>query len=433
MHMLMRKRFWLEPAEPRENSLDQYDRVQAELTRRIPEHMGLGEYHTWADYYNDDAGYRDMLYDLPDLDERGVRPKQGKDAFDDTVWHIISQGRSGGQKNEFHSIEPAHLKSFMVHLLPNGIVVFNDLCNGRDTGQDPTFAKGWQGDHTGSWHCDKDWIIIEKPGAIGTHTLWYSARLVAKGETTRRLVDGKVQYNPNAPYIYDSRKEARGPKKEKPAYQLEKFDGNDYMELAYFGQWGAVESDHTDLINNRTLVQHYRKERKRWALDDIDMVFPNGARTRLQGFPPKKRLNGYPCEILGRFTQLPIERIDYLGGSPTLPDDEKIQVMTYHDFEVFEVYPRNLELPYEKQYNQGQDDSYQMWTNADGLGPLPFDRTHGIDGSWFWKRHPGNESKWNLEKCMYDSPITEYAYEDYQTGMEASQTAWFPGNDDWTM
>ena len=95
----------------------------------------------------------------------GPRPTSGREAFEGTTWSVLMRVHEGGST------------IFTVQLLGD------DSCRFSDS------------DIPGSWECERDWVVIEKPKGFFDQTLFFSAKLAppSEGKPKWRLVDGVVQ------------------------------------------------------------------------------------------------------------------------------------------------------------------------------------------------------------------------------------------------
>jgi len=97
-----------------------------------------------------------------------VRATKGKEAFDNTRWQVYIQLEQGPAK-------PSAL--FTVTLKDDETAVFTD------------------NENVGSWECDEDWVVFEKPEGLFKSTLFFSASIdpaVSEEFPEWRLVDGLV-------------------------------------------------------------------------------------------------------------------------------------------------------------------------------------------------------------------------------------------------
>ena len=93
------------------------------------------------------------------------RVGSGKDAFDDTTWSVLMRLNEGGST------------IFTMQLLED------DSCRFSDS------------DQFGTWECEKEWLVVEKPKGFFDSTLFFTAKLAppSKEKPKWRLVDGIVQ------------------------------------------------------------------------------------------------------------------------------------------------------------------------------------------------------------------------------------------------
>ena len=96
---------------------------------------------------------------------RKPRVASGKDAFDDTTWSVLMRLNEGGST------------IFTVQLLEDLSCRFSDS------------------DQFGSWECDREWLVVEKPKGFFDSTLFFTAKLAppSKEKPKWRLVEGIVQ------------------------------------------------------------------------------------------------------------------------------------------------------------------------------------------------------------------------------------------------
>ena len=93
------------------------------------------------------------------------RPSSGKEAFDGTTWSVLLQMDAGGST------------IFTMQLLEDERCRFSD------------------NDEFGTWECQGDWVVVEKPKGFFDATLFFSGKLAppSKEKPKWRLVDGLVQ------------------------------------------------------------------------------------------------------------------------------------------------------------------------------------------------------------------------------------------------
>ena len=99
------------------------------------------------------------------LNNPGLRPTSGREAFEGTTWSVLMRMDEGGS-------------TIFTLQLGEG-----DVCRFSDT------------DRNGKWECEGEYVAFEKPKGFFEDTLYYSAKLLAPASRSQRwrLVDGLVQ------------------------------------------------------------------------------------------------------------------------------------------------------------------------------------------------------------------------------------------------
>jgi hypothetical protein len=144
------------------------------------------------------------------------RPTSGKEAFDGTTWSVLLRMNEGGSV------------IFTMQLLDDETCRFSDS------------------DQYGTWECDRDWVVVEKPKALFGQTLFFSAKLAApsKERPKWRLVEGVVQ----AANASDASVEAEPPSDEVAQVEVTQvgtFGANEFEEalLTTIGRFQTASED----------------------------------------------------------------------------------------------------------------------------------------------------------------------------------------------
>ena len=132
------------------------------------------------------------------------RVATGDDAFADTTWSVLIQVAEGGST------------IFTVQMLEGHQCRFSDT------------------DEYGSWECERDWVIFEKPKGLFGLTLYLSARLAPPtGDASRwKLVEGIVQ-SANTTEAAEAKEGDESPTLE--FKQIGTFGANEYEESLLAG------------------------------------------------------------------------------------------------------------------------------------------------------------------------------------------------------
>ena len=148
------------------------------------------------------------------------RAEAGREAFEGTTWSVLMRMNEGGGT------------IFTVQLLPDDTCAFSDS------------------DRPGSWECQDEWVVIEKPKGFFDSTLFFSARLQppTKDKPKWRLVEGLVQRSNHTSSASKTPTESSDPDEEKP------------VEVVQIGTFGANEFEEALLVDMPRFQDEQRDE-----------------------------------------------------------------------------------------------------------------------------------------------------------------------------
>ena len=148
------------------------------------------------------------------------RAEAGREAFEGTTWSVLMRMNEGGGT------------IFTVQLLPDDTCAFSDS------------------DRPGSWECQDEWVVIEKPKGFFDSTLFFSARLQppTKDKPKWRLVEGLVQRSNHTSSARKTPTESSDPVEEKP------------VEVVQIGTFGANEFEEALLVDMPRFQDEQRDE-----------------------------------------------------------------------------------------------------------------------------------------------------------------------------